>query len=86
MTWNWLQCDICEKDGYDDDNPFVEVRQKRPSDPADMTCIMAGHWKCLGGMAGKEPSPSELGGVATPEQWQEWIEGPGESEGFLWLG
>lgn len=85
---SWGTCDRCKKDdGYSDANPFVEIRQRRPSDPADMTCVLAGHNNCVGtGSIAKLPSISTGGGTATPGQWEAWISDEGFKAGFLWLG
>jgi hypothetical protein len=55
-------CDMCGKPCTEGE--WVEVRIPRPSDPTDMTCIMAGCKACF--PDGK-----------SPKAWQEWIEGPG---------
>lgn len=77
---SYLTCDTCDTDTYTEDNPFVEVRMPRPSDKTDMSCILAGHKVCMG-----ETGINPKGGVATPEEWQMWIEGEGAKLGFLFL-
>lgn len=75
------RCDICDGGYYTHDNPFVNYRVPRPSDPTDMCCTMWGHLKCLGGKISMTPQ----GGVATPDQWQDWIENEGAKLGFCFL-
>jgi hypothetical protein len=74
-------CDACGKAGYTEDNPLVEVRQPRPSDPSDVCCIMAGHANCLGGSG----QPGAHGGVATPAEWDAWL-ADGDRSDVLHLG
>jgi hypothetical protein len=84
----WNECDVCGKsDGYTAGNPFVLLRQKRPSDHADMCCVMAGHMECLGiDSVDQLPSIGLECGTATAEQWERWIESPeAQQAGFLWL-
>lgn len=81
-------CDGCGNDDYTDTNPFVQFRSVRPSDRTDMCCTLAGHLACFSPMpATSLPSIADAagGGMATPEQWEEWIEGPGARSGFQWL-
>lgn len=68
-------CDQCQKQGYTVDNPRVFVCTQRPSDPAEMCCIMAGHANCLA-RGVTLPSIGTTGGTATGEQWETWIESP----------
>lgn len=80
------ECDAvewgCDGHAYTEKDPFVQVRQIRPSDRSDMCCIMWGHLSCMGG----EVSVGESGGVGTPEQWLDWIESPEAwKAGFLFL-
>lgn len=79
----WSDCDVCNQSTYTEDNPFVEYRTQRPSDHACMTCTMAGHQKCFN--AETLPSIGETGGIATPQQWEDWIEKEGMKLGYLWL-
>lgn len=62
---SYFECDACGATEYTDENPFVEVRTPRPSDPSDMCCILAGCAGCFGGIGGT---------VKTPEGWTEYIE------------
>lgn len=80
----WSDCDGCGLSNYDAAHPFVEVRQRRPSDQTDMCCVMAGHPKCVG-VGEALPAICESGGVATPDQWEEWITNEGRKLGFLFL-
>jgi len=66
-------CDCCGGNIYGADDPFIEIRQRRPSDARDMTCVLAGHKNCLAPTT-RLPSIAKHGGVATHEQWIEWIE------------
>lgn len=80
----WKTCDVCQGEDYKDANPFVHVNQRRPSDPSEMCCVMAGHLKCMGGSLDRLPSICESGGIATPAQWEAWIESPEAAKaGFL---
>lgn len=71
----WANCDYCDKSDYTEENPFVLYRQRRPSDHSDMCCTLAGHAQCLAPNT-ELPSIGETDGVATAEQWGEWIESP----------
>lgn len=83
----WLECDICKQHTYTDENPFVEMRIPRPSDPSDMCCVLAGHKNCVGAAKSELPQITESGGAATVEQWEKWIETKeARSWGFLFLG
>lgn len=74
-------CDTCGSKDYTALNPFVEVRIPRPSDRADLCCILAGHGDCFGYRRGQE-NPS----VKTPDEWTEYIESEDAMrEGYLWL-
>lgn len=65
-------CDSCFRSiNYTIDNPFVQYRTRRPSDPAEMTCTLAGHAGCFG--VEKVPRISGGTGWATPEQWEAWL-------------
>lgn len=82
----WMECDACKGHNYTDDNPFIEIRRQRPSDHADMCCIMAGHNNCVGTRdVSRLPAIGPTGGTATHEQWEHWIEGEGMQNGFLWI-
>jgi hypothetical protein len=82
----WLKCDQCDGDKYTDDNPFVEFRQQRPSDHAEMTCVLAGHARCYRIEVASLPQISDTGGQATPAQWEAWIESTeARAAGYLWL-
>lgn len=83
---SWSKCDSCGESAYTADNPFVEYRQPRPSDPSDMCCTLAGHFRCFSPVSASLPQISADGGVATPAQWREWIEGEGALLGFAFLG
>lgn len=74
-------CDICDGNTYTEDNPFVEIRTQRPSDPMDMCCIIWGHLNCFGG----EEHIGDTSGTATPDKWSDWIEGEGAALGFAFL-
>jgi len=79
-----MVCDYCDGSVYTDDNPYVEVRIPRPSDPRDLSCVMAGHAKC----ASSRPTPQTgvHGGIGTPEQWEAFMESPeARQAGLLWL-
>lgn len=79
------ECDHCNGLNYTPDNPRVFCCVPRPSDPSEMCCVLAGHKNCL---ARDQPVPSicESGGVATGDQWEEWIESPDAmSKGFAFL-
>jgi hypothetical protein len=82
MTWK--VCDHCGESSYTPANPFVECRTPRPSDPSEMTCVLAGHKTCLrisGLSTGTE------GGMATPEMWAVWLQSPeAKAAGFARLG
>lgn len=85
----WRDCDSCDKRTYTAENPFVECRVPRPSDRSDMCCVMAGHLWCFGPNrpASDLPQIGAEGGLATPEQWQAWIESKDADEaGFAFLG
>lgn len=82
----WLKCDACRSSVYTEDNPFVEIRQRRPSDPTEIACTIAGHKDCMP-IKGDLPDIASSGGVATPKQWQEYIESPEAMlNGHLFLG
>lgn len=81
----WLECDSCKSDKYSDDNPFVEYRQQRPSDHSCMTCVLAGHKNCISSAVTRLPAIGNDGGIATPDQWEEWIEGDGAKAGYAFL-
>jgi len=85
MAWN--ECDVCKGTEYSESDPFVEHRQRRPSDHSDMCCTMAGHAKCFGVTdAATLPSIGEGGGIATNKQWNDWIESPAAYKaGYLFL-
>lgn len=86
--FKWSTCDTCNKStGYSPEDPFIELRQRRPSNHADMACTLAGHLKCIQPSldARQLPRISDTGGVATPEQWETWIENEGAKKGFLWI-
>lgn len=69
----YFKCDGCGAVEYTFDNPFVEVRVPRPSDPTDMCCILAGCSNCFPGSK-------------TPEEWSKWIESAEAMEaGYMWL-
>ena len=77
-------CDHCKQSTYTNDNPFVEMRMPRPRYPPDMCCVWAGHKYCLSGDI--RPYTSAKGGVATPEQWRDWIESAEAAEaGIIFL-
>lgn len=81
----WSQCDHCKGEIYTAENPFVEFRTRRPSDPREMCCVMAGHKQCLN--VTDIPSIGNEGGVATRQQWEEWIESKAALDaGFMFLG
>lgn len=81
----WMACDRCDGTEYTDENPFVLYRQRRPSDPSDMCCTLAGHKNCIA-EGTTLPSISTSGGVATAEQWEEWIESPEAAKaGFCFI-
>lgn len=80
----WLECDRCKGTDYTDDNPFVEYRQRRPSDHSCMTCVLAGHKECISSAA-TLPAIASDGGIATPDQWVKWIEGDGAKAGYAFL-
>jgi hypothetical protein len=83
---SWKECDRCHDSEYTPENPFVEYRQKRPSDPTDMCCTLAGHLQCFSQQSALAlPIIGNDSGVATPEQWQTWIEGEGAKLGFAWI-
>lgn len=58
---SYFECDGCGATEYTEDNPFVEHRVPRLSDPSDLACIIAGCLSCLPG--GK-----------TPDEWTDYIE------------
>lgn len=71
MAYSLLQCDSCGNADYSDENPMVEFRRPRPSDPRDVCCVLAGHMRCFK-LTADSLSTDEHGGVATREQWNEW--------------
>ncbi len=80
-----VNCDMCDKTDYTPENPRVFFCQQRPSDRAEMCCVLAGHAKCIP-VQGELPQISETGGAATAEQWNDWIESAeARKAGFLWL-
>lgn len=80
------ECDNCGNNEYTDDNPLVQVRTRRPSDHSDMCCVMAGHAKCFVEDPATLPQIGETDGIATPAQWEAWIEKPETAKaGFLFL-
>jgi hypothetical protein len=83
----WSNCDRCGGVEYPAANPFVEYRQRRPSDQADMCCTTAGHALCMGVTdVASLPQSAESGGIATHDQWEAWIESPeARKMGFLWI-
>jgi hypothetical protein len=82
---SYMTCDSCDGNTYTHDNPFVEFRVPRPSDKSDMCCTLAGHKKCFAPST-ELPSIGETGGVATPVQWELWIESPeARKHGFCFL-
>jgi len=87
--FTWRTCDTCGKStGYSPDNPFVECRQRRPSDKSDFACTLAGHLKCIYSTLDSVQLPriASTGGVATPDQWETWIEGEeARKAGVQWL-
>jgi hypothetical protein len=81
---SWTECDQCGQREYSAENPFVEFRTPRPSNRTEMTCVLAGHQKC---MRVSLFSTGPEGGVATPEMWAEWIRSPeAKAAGFEKLG
>lgn len=87
LHWEGPECDFgCGSKHYTTANPFVQIRQRRPSDQTDMCCTMWGHADCAGSPVGSLPSISESGGVATPDQWSDWIESPeAQKMGFVFI-
>lgn len=83
-----LKCGICDGEQFTPGtNPFVECRTRRPTIPTEMTCVMAGHLLCISPPGLSLPAVGQDNGIATPEQWQTWIEGPdAEAKGFQLLG
>lgn len=66
-------CDGCDGTAYTPDDPFVEVRPARPSDPTDLACVLIGHRKCFPGSR-------------TPAEWDAYIESPeARAAGHLFL-
>lgn len=85
----WKSCDAgCGSKDYSEDNPFVEGRTQRPSDKSEMTCVIAGHLRCLTNKTAADlPSILDREGFATPEQWQAWIKSEAAAKaGFTDLG
>lgn len=75
-------CDSCKGTEYTAENPFVKMCRRRPSDPSDMCCVLAGHWDCFT-IIRRPYAPvlptarHDLGEAkATPEDLERWIEGP----------
>jgi hypothetical protein len=66
-----MDCDICNERIVGE---VFEARIPRPSDPADMCCIM---------VACKEHADQI--GAKSASYWEKWIEGEGAKQGFLWL-
>ena len=85
----WMDCDMCGEDSYTEDNPFVEVKQARLSNPSDWATTLAGHKNCVGARGQDLPSISRGGGYATPSQWTAFfeeggplLEGPADPPGI----
>ncbi len=80
------ECDTCGNNEYSEDNPLVQYRTRRPSDHSDMCCTLAGHATCFRVDPATLPQIGETDGVATPAQWEAWIEKPETAKaGFLFL-
>lgn len=70
---SYFECDGCGTKEYTKENPFVEVRTPRPSDPSDLCCIVAGCLACFPG-------------TRTPQEWSEYIETEDAyAQGYLFL-
>lgn len=68
-----MACDGCNRTYYTAENPYVEVRVARPSDPSDLVCVLAGCASCFPGNR-------------TPAEWDEYFDsGAAASDGFAWL-
>lgn len=85
-------CDVCDGDVYTPENPRVMLCQRRPSDPSDLCCTMAGHWWCFGtpGRAYVPFLPTVANGgdqaLATGDDLERWIEGPdAKALGYVFL-
>jgi len=77
-------CDIC--DVAVEADKLLFVRQARPSDPSDMTCLMAGCEKCF--MPDPYDEVVEMGvvpSVMTDSDWERWIEEEGHKYGKCFL-
>lgn len=78
-------CDQCDGTEYTEENPRVFMCQRRPSDPSEMCSVLAGHKNCYR-ITDPLPQISESGGIATAEQWNDWIESPeAQKMGFIFL-
>lgn len=79
------ECDSCKISEYTDDNPRVFMCMPRPSDMSEMCCVMAGHRNCIAAHS-TLPDIGQSGGVATAEQWEEWIDNDTSLRmGFIFL-
>ena len=74
-------CDICSEKV---DEP-VEVRTRRPSDPSDLCCVMAGCEDCLGPRQHPENHWGSVPSVMTSRDWDRWIETYGANHSIHWL-
>lgn len=84
-------CDFCGTSEYTNENPFVRLCQRRPSDKSDMCCVMWGHWRCTGNsgpyVAQLPTMEHDLGyAVATYTDLETWIESEtAQKLGYLFI-
>lgn len=74
-------CDGC---GHPVEDP-VELRTRRPSDPADLCCVMAGCEKCFGAPERVKDHWGSIPSRMTAQDWEKWVEKYGPDNGILWL-
>ena len=74
-------CDVCGAKP----NEMVFVRTRRPSDPKDLCCVMAGCEKCMGPRQHPENHWNSVPSVMTDRDWDIWVESYGAMHNVLWL-
>ncbi len=79
--FNITTCDGC---GAAVDEPVL-VRTRRPSDPQDLCCVMAGCEDCFGPRQHPENHWASVPAVMTAEDWDRWVEAYGIAQNVLWL-
>ena len=74
-------CDVCDNKPEE----MVYVRMRRPSDPTDLSCVMAGCEECMGPRQHPENHWNSVPTVMTNRDWDIWVENYGAKHNVLWL-